>query len=124
MKLLTKERQKSYQNVKICYICKQKIQDKHAKDKKYRNVRDHCHYTKEYSSTVHSICNSIYSVPKKIPIGFHNGSNYDYYFIIKESAEKFEKQFTCLGENTKKYITCTVPIEKEAIRVDKNGEEI
>ena len=57
MKLLTKERQKSYQNVKICYICKQKIQDKHAKDKKYCNVRDHCHYTKEYSSTVHSIYN-------------------------------------------------------------------
>ena len=26
----------------------------------------------------------------KIPINFHNGSNYDYYFIIKELAEEFE----------------------------------
>ena len=40
------------------------------------------------------------------------------------SREEFKKQFTCLGENTKKYMTFTVPIEKEATRIDKNGEEI
>ena len=73
---------------------------------------------------MHSICNLKYSVPKKIPIVFHNGSNYEYHFIIKELAEEFKKQFTCLGENTEKYITFTVPIEKEVTRIDKNGEEI
>ena len=52
------------------------------KRKSYR----HCHYTGEYRSAVHSICNLRYSVPKKIPIVFHNGSNYDYYFIIKVLA--------------------------------------
>ena len=31
---------------------------------------------------------------KKITIAFHNGSSYDYHFIIKELAEEFEKQFT------------------------------
>ena len=41
MKLLTKEQQKSYQNVKTCYICEEKIKDKHAKYKIYRKVRDH-----------------------------------------------------------------------------------
>ena len=71
-----------------------------------------------------SICNLKYNVPKKIPIVFHNGSNYDYHFIIKELAEEFKKQFTCLGENTEKYITFTVPIEKEIARIDKNWEEI
>ena len=55
---------------------------------------------------------------------FHNGSNYDYHFIIKELAEEFKKQFTCLGENTEKYITFTVPIEKEVTRIGKNGKEI
>ena len=55
---------------------------------------------------------------------FHNGSNHDYHFIIKESAEEFKKQFTCLGENTEKYITFTVPIEKEVIRIDKNEGKI
>ena len=89
------------------------------KDKKYRKVKDHCHYTKEYS-----ICNLKYSVPKKIPIVFHNGSNYDYHFIIKELAKEFKKQLTCFGENTEKNITFTVPIEKRVTRIDKNGEEI
>ena len=36
-----------------------------------------------------------YSVSKKIPIAFHNRSNYDYHFIINELPEQFEKQITC-----------------------------
>ena len=36
MKLLTKEHQESYENAKICYICKEKIKNKCLKDKKYR----------------------------------------------------------------------------------------
>ena len=43
---------------------------------------------------MHTICNLKYSVPEKIPVAFHNGSNYDYHFIIKVLAEKSEKQFT------------------------------
>ena len=43
---------------------------------------------------------------------------------MKELAEEFKKQLTCAGENTKKYITFTVPIEKEVTKIDKNGEEI
>ena len=69
------------------------------KNKKYRKVRDHCHYTEEYRDSAHSICNLKYSVPERIPIVFHNGSNYDYHFIMKELAEEFKKPFTCLGEN-------------------------
>ena len=46
---------------------------------------------------------------KNIPILFHNESNYDYHFIIKELAEEFKKQITCLGENNEKYITFTAP---------------
>ena len=41
MKLLTKEQQESYENPKICYICKEKFQNEYFKDKKYRKVRDH-----------------------------------------------------------------------------------
>ena len=65
-----------------------------------------------------------YSVPKKIPIVFHNGSNYDHHFVVKELPEEFNKQFTCLEENTKKYITFTVPIQKAGPRSDRNEEEI
>ena len=89
---------------KICYICKEKFENKYLKDKKYRKVRDHCHYTGKYRGAVHSICNLKYNIPNKIPIVFHNGSNYDYNFIIRELAEEFKKQFTCLGKNSEKYI--------------------
>ena len=46
---------------------------------------------------MHSICNLKCILPKKIPVVFHNGSNYDS-FIAKDLTEKFTKQFTCLGE--------------------------
>ena len=72
------------------------------KDKKDWKVRDHFHYTGEYRGALHYICNLKYSVPEGIHIVFHNGSNYDYHFIIKELAEEFRKQFPCLGENTAK----------------------
>ena len=54
-----------------------------------------------------------YKIPKEIPVVFHNGSTYDYHFIIKELAKEFNGNFECLGENTEKYITFSVPIKKE-----------
>ena len=92
------------------------------KDKKYRRIRDHCRYTREYRGAAHSTCNLKYIVPKKISLVFQNGSSYDYHFIIKELAEKFKKQFTSLGENAEKKIT--VPIEKEVTTSDNSVEEI
>ena len=44
---------------------------------------------------------------------FHNGSIYDYHFIIKELVKEFEGNSECLGENTEKYITFSVPIKKK-----------
>ena len=32
---LTKEKKKSYNNAKICYICKEKSENKYVKEKKY-----------------------------------------------------------------------------------------
>ena len=62
---------------------KENLKNKYLKDKKYCKVRYHCHYTVKYRGAMHRICNLKYSVPKKDPIVFHNGPNYDYYFIIK-----------------------------------------
>ena len=44
---------------------------------------------------------------------FHNGSTYDYHFVIKELGEEFKGEFECLGENTEKYITFSVLLKKE-----------
>ena len=49
----------------------------------------------------------------KDPVVFHNGSTYDYYFIIKELVKEFDGNFECLGENTEKYITFSAPIKKK-----------
>ena len=74
MKLLAKEQLESYKNANICFICKEKFENKILKDKKYCKVRDHCHYTGEYRDAVHNICNLKYSVPKETPTVFHKGS--------------------------------------------------
>ena len=71
--------------------------------KRYCKVRDHCYYTGEYRGTAHNICNLKYSVPKEIPIVFHNRSNNHYHFSVKELAEEFEKQFPCLGKRKRSY---------------------
>ena len=60
-----------------------------------------------------NICNLRYRVPKKIPVIFHNGSTYDYHFLIKQLPGEFEGQFEYWAENTEKYITFSVPIKKE-----------
>ena len=43
--------------------------------------------------------------------------------MIKELANEFEGQFECLGENTEKYKTFSVPIEKEVTKIYKDGNE-
>ena len=62
-------------------------------------------------------------MPKKISVVFHNGSTYDYHFIIKELAEQFKGEFYCLGENTEKYITFSVSNKKEITKNDKYGND-
>ena len=107
---LTTEEKIYHNKQKICYICKKEFNNN---DKKNYKVRDHCHYTGKYRGAAHNICNLRYKVPKEIPIVFHNGSIYDYLFIIKELMKEFNGNFECLSENTEKYITFSVPIKKK-----------
>ena len=112
--LTTKE--KIYHNKQsVCYICKKEFgnNDTARNDKKQQKVRDHCHYTGKYRGAAHNICNLGCKIPKEIPVVFHNGSTSDYHFIIKELVKEFEANFECLGENTEKYITFSVPIKKK-----------
>ena len=107
---LTKEEEDNYNKENICYICKKDFNN----DTK---VRDHCHLkanTGKYRGAAHNTCNLRYKIPKNIPVIFHNGSTYDYHFIIKELAREFDDNFECLGENTEKYVTFFFcPYQKE-----------
>ena len=107
---LTKEEKINYNDQIVCYICKKEFD---TTDKKNYKVRDHCHYTGKYRGAAHNICNLRYKVLKEIPVVFHNDSTYDYHFIIKELVKKFEGNFDCLGENTEKCITFSVPLKKK-----------
>ena len=102
---LTKEEQDNYNKENTYYICK--------KDFNNDKVRDHCHFTGKYRGAAHNTCNLRYKIPKNIPVTFHNGSTYDCHFIIKKLACEFDGNFECLGENTEKYITFSVPIKKK-----------
>ena len=85
---LTAIESKSYHKQKVCYFCKKGFSTEDD-NKKYK-VKGHCHYTGKYRGPAHNICNLRYKSPKEIPVVFHNGSSYDYHFIIKELAEEFE----------------------------------
>ena len=94
-----------------------------AESKNYKKIRDHCHYAGKYRDTAHSICDLKINMPNKISVLFHNGSNYDYLFIIKKLANEFEGKSECLGENTETYTNFFVPIKKEVIKIDNEGHE-
>ena len=126
MTLLTNEEIKFYKRQKVCHICKRWFcydENKEKEFKLYEKVRDHCHYTGKFRGAAHSICNLEHKVTKKIPVVFHNGSSYDYYFIIKQLAKEFEVQFECLGENTEKYTTFSVPVKKEVDDDEDDSEK-
>ena len=107
---LTIKEEIDHNKQKICYICKKEFD---TSNKKHYKVRDYCHYTGKYRGAAHNICNLRYKRRKEIPIVFHNGSTYDYHFIIKELVKEFEGNFECLGENTEKYITFSVPLKEK-----------
>ena len=114
---LTDEENKFYENQKFCSICKKIFTKGNKKE------RDHCHFTGKYRGAAHKKCNMNHKISRNIPAVCHNGSTYDYHFIIKELVKEFEGELECLGENTGKYITFPVQINKEIIRTDKDGND-
>ena len=87
----TKEELKSRQDAKVCYTCGKRFLKKLSKGINFRKVRDNCYYTGKHRGIAESICNLIFNVPNEILVVFHNGSNYDYHFIIKELANEFDR---------------------------------
>ena len=72
---------------------------------------DHDHYTGKYRGAAHSICNLRYEARREISVVVHNGSNYDFHFLLNELARKFRANMKCIGENTEKCRSFSVPIK-------------
>ena len=101
---LTDEENELYEMQNVSDICK-KIFSTNKNDKNvfklYHKARDNCYYTGNFRISAHSICNLRYKAPKEIPVVFHNGSTYDYLFLINQLTKEFDDQLEYLGENTK-----------------------
>ena len=97
----------------VTYAKKNLVLMKMVKMNLNRKVRDHCRDTAKFRGAAHSICNLRYKTLKEMLVVFHNGSTDDCCFIINKLAKEFYGQLECLGENTEKYITFSVPISKE-----------
>ena len=113
MLALAKKELKAHQDATECYICRKAFIKTFGEDKNHQKVRDHCHYTAKYKGVTHNIYNLRLNVLNEISVVFHNGSDCYNHFIIKELTKELEGQFECLAENTEKYKTFSVLIEKE-----------
>ena len=85
---LTEEEEESHKNQVLCHICDKEFYTDNNKE--MRKVRNHCHYTGKYRGAAHSKFNLNYKIVKEIPVLFHNGSVYDYHFIIKYLARELK----------------------------------
>ena len=119
---LTQEENNRYNEQEICYKCGENFcMDKDDKDYiNKKKAKNHCQYTGKFREATYSICNLKYKVPKEIPIIIHNAT-YDTHFMLNQLAIEFNGELNCIGDNTEKYISFSVPIKKEVI--DNNGNK-
>ena len=97
---------------KFCYVCKIEFSTDNS-DKKITIKSEITVVTLEKDRGTAYVCNPRFKTPIQIPAVFHNGSNSDYHFIMKELVEEFKGQFQCRKQNTGKYIAFSVLINKE-----------
>ena len=105
---------------KKCYICQIEFcYDKNEKKKfkLYKKVRDHCHYARKFRGAAHSICNLRYKVPQEILVKIHNGSKYDYHFIIRELAEELKVNLSVQEKIQKNILPFQYQLKKKMIMV-------
>ena len=80
--VMTDEDKKNYHKAKKCYLCDTEFSDSVVK------CRDHSHITSRFIGAACQMCNLRRRKPKKLKIFVHNGSRYDFHFIVK-SIEKY-----------------------------------
>ena len=74
--VMTEEDKESFNNTTRCWICNKDFVDN---DK----VRDHCHFTGKFRGAAHGQCNLALKKDKTIPVGFNNGTKYDFHLLVR-----------------------------------------
>ena len=57
-------------------MCQEKFQ---SKDKIFQKVKDPNHFSDRYWDATDTIFNLIKALPREIPLGIYNGSNFNYH---------------------------------------------
>jgi len=72
----------SFNDSICCYLCEKEFLSNDVK------CRDHCHFTGKYLGAACNACNLERRKSRKLRIFMHNGSKFDFHFIIKALHEK------------------------------------
>ena len=113
--IITEEEQETFDNATQCWICNGAI----VNDDK---VRDHCHYTGKYRGAAHGKCNLALKKDKTIPVGFHNGTKYDFHLLVRELG-RVNGYIRTIARNSEQYISVEKAVRiSEKTVVDKNGD--
>ena len=84
---LTNKQQELYEKTKICNISKKRWNKNTLMIKTIVKLKTLVMILVNTVCATHSMFNLKYSVPKEILVVFHDVSNYDYHFTIKELAK-------------------------------------
>ena len=113
--LITEEEQESFDNATRCWICNNDFVDDD-------NVRDHCHYTGKFRGAAHGKCNLALKKGKTIPVGFHNGTKYDFHLLVRELG-RVNGHIRTIARSSEQYISVEKAVRiSETIIVDKNED--
>ena len=109
--IFDKNDEKAFRESVKCHIC--------DKDLGEDRVRDHCHLSGKYRGAAHNECNIKYTIPKFIPVVFHNLSGYDAHLFIKKLGGKIK----CIPTNEEKYISFSKEVIVDSF-VNKDGKQV
>ena len=112
--IMTEEDQDMFGNATRCWICQKDFVDN---DK----VRDHCHFTGKFRGAAHGQCNLALKKDKTVPVGFHNGTKYDFHLLVRELG-RVNGHIRTIARNSEQYISVEKAVRiSETTVVDKNG---
>ena len=112
--VMTEEDQDSFNNATRCWVCNKDFVDN---DK----IRDHCHFTGKFRGAAHGQCNLALKKDKTVPVGFHNGTKYDFHLLVRELG-RVNGHIRTIARNSEQYISVEKAVKiSETTVVGKNG---
>jgi len=97
--VMTESDNEIFNSATECYMCSKKF------DENVKKIKDHNHFTGKYLGAACQFCNLQRQKPKELPIFLHNGSKYDFHFIIRALNRKKVRALRVLPYNSEHFRT-------------------